>query len=161
VRRLPRGLQWSFPLTVLLRLPVACSPAVLRFQQSAVSGVPLPCLKSGLPYAAAVHGQERLGPPTFFHASLPVCHGLRTPADLHILAPTDALVVLSVCVTTLSVRTVRDHRGTIRVTCGSDCVLSRGGLAFVSRSSPDLHGYFPLDMIAALRSTKPTHVGYR
>jgi hypothetical protein len=30
--------------------------------------------------------QERLGPPKFFDASLPACHGLRTPADLPLLA---------------------------------------------------------------------------
>ncbi len=32
-------------------------------------------------------GQEPMGPPGFSDASLPACHGLRTPADLHILAP--------------------------------------------------------------------------
>jgi hypothetical protein len=48
--------------------------------------------------------QEHLGLPKFFDASLPACHGLRTPANLHILAKTDALVLPSVCVQTLGVR---------------------------------------------------------
>src|SRR5262249_57318786 len=51
--------------------------------------------------------QERLGPPKFFDASLPACHGLRTPADLPTLANTGGLVLPSVCVTTLGVRTKR------------------------------------------------------
>jgi hypothetical protein len=45
-----------------------------------------------------------MGPPKFFDVSLPACHGLRTPADLHILAKSDALVLPSVCVKTLGVR---------------------------------------------------------
>jgi hypothetical protein len=36
--------------------------------------------------------QERLGPPKFFDASLPACHGLRTPADLPLLANPDGRV---------------------------------------------------------------------
>jgi hypothetical protein len=35
-----------------------------------------------------------MGPPKFFDVSLPACHGLRTPADLHILA-TDGCFVLA------------------------------------------------------------------
>ena len=62
------------------------SPATRRFQHCAVSGLPLPCLRSCIPYAVAAHGEERLGPPTFFDVSLPACLGLRTPADLSILA---------------------------------------------------------------------------
>jgi hypothetical protein len=72
-----------------------------------VSGFPLPCLKSCLPYIVMGHGQERLGPPTCFDASLPACHGLRTPADLPILANTDALVLPAVCVQTRGGRTKR------------------------------------------------------
>jgi len=30
-----------------------------------------------------------MGPPKFFNASLPACHSLRTPADIHILTLTD------------------------------------------------------------------------
>ena len=45
-----------------------------------------------------------MGPPKFFNVSLPACHGLWTPADLHILAKTDALVLPSVHVKTLGVR---------------------------------------------------------
>jgi len=45
-----------------------------------------------------------MGPPKFFDVSLPACHGLWTPADLHILAKTDDLVLPSVIVNTLGVR---------------------------------------------------------
>ena len=68
----------------------ACLPPwstrVRRFQHGSVSGLPLPCLRSCRPYTNVFHGQERRGPPTFFNASLPACHGLRTPADLPLLA---------------------------------------------------------------------------
>ena len=83
------------------------SPATRRFQHCSVSGFPLPCLRSCIPYTVASHGEERLGPPKFFDVSLPACHGLRTPADLRILAKTDALVLPSVCVQTLGVRNKR------------------------------------------------------
>jgi hypothetical protein len=83
------------------------SPASPRFQHCSVSGFPLPCLRSCIPYAVASHGEERLGPPKFFDISLPACHGLRTPADLSILAQTDGLVLPSVCVKTLGVRNKR------------------------------------------------------
>jgi hypothetical protein len=105
--RFPSRIRWAFPLTVLLHLPAPCFTATLRFQHCSVSGFPLPCLKSCIPYTVIFHGQERLGPPKFFDASLPACHGLRTPADLHILAKTDALVLPSVCVKTLGVRNKR------------------------------------------------------
>jgi hypothetical protein len=45
-----------------------------------------------------------MGPPTFFDASLPACHGLWTPADLHLLAKAGDLVLPSVSVKTLGVR---------------------------------------------------------
>ena len=45
-----------------------------------------------------------MGLPEFSDASLPVCHGLWTPADLHTLANSGALVLPSVCVKTLGVR---------------------------------------------------------
>jgi hypothetical protein len=38
------------------------------------------------PRACTEREQEPLGLPKFFDASLPACHGLRTPADLHRLA---------------------------------------------------------------------------
>ena len=44
------------------------------------------------------------GLPEFYGVSLPACHGLRTPANLHILAKTDASVLSSVNVKTLDVR---------------------------------------------------------
>jgi len=48
--------------------------------------------------------QEPMGLPKFFDVSLPACHGLMTPADLHILALSDASVLPSVYVKTLGVR---------------------------------------------------------
>lgn len=45
-----------------------------------------------------------MGPPKFLDVSLPACHGLWTPADLHILAKTDDLVLPSVNIKTLGVR---------------------------------------------------------
>ncbi len=45
-----------------------------------------------------------MGPPKFLVVSLPACHGLWTPADLHILAKTDDFVLPSVNVKTLGVR---------------------------------------------------------
>jgi hypothetical protein len=107
VIRLPRGVRRAFPLTVLLRLPDTCFTSQLRFRHRAVSGVPLPCLKSRLPASHAFHAQEPLGPPTCFHLSRPACRGLGTPADLHILAHADALVSPSVGVNTLGVRHTR------------------------------------------------------
>ena len=72
-----------------------------------MSGFPLPCLKSCIPYTNVFHRQELLGPPKFFNVSLPACHGLRTPADLPTLANTGGLVLPSVCVQTLGVRNKR------------------------------------------------------
>ena len=46
---------------------------------------------------------EPLGLPEFSDVSLPICHGLRTPVDLHILAKADASVLPSVCVKTLGI----------------------------------------------------------
>jgi len=93
--RLPSRIRRAFPMTGLLHLPAPCCTATLRFQPCSVSGLPLPCLKSCLPYTVVFHGQERLGPPTFFDASLPACHGLRTPADLPLLANADGDVLPS------------------------------------------------------------------
>ena len=45
-----------------------------------------------------------MGLPEFSDASLPACHGLWTPADLHTLANPGALVLPSVYVKTLGVR---------------------------------------------------------
>src|SRR5262245_33580197 len=76
----------AFPGTVRRRLPGAAAAAAGRCQPGSVSGLPLPCLKRCLPYAVAYAVQEPLGPPTFCDASLPACHGRRTPADRHRLA---------------------------------------------------------------------------
>ncbi len=93
--RLLKRIRRAFPVRVLLRLPVAWSTAVRRFQPCSVSGFPLPCLRSCRPDTNASHVQERLGPPTCFDVSLPACHGLRTPADLHLLADTAVRVLPS------------------------------------------------------------------
>ena len=45
-----------------------------------------------------------MGLPEFYSASLPACHGLMTPEDLHIVAKTDASVLPSAHVKTLGVR---------------------------------------------------------
>ena len=86
VIRLPKGIQRSFPLPVLLRLPVVRSASTVRFQHRSVSGFPLVCPNSCIPSFDASCSQEPLGPPKFSNASLPACHGLRTPADLPLLA---------------------------------------------------------------------------
>jgi hypothetical protein len=39
------------------------------------------------------HCLEPLGLPEFYDASLPACHGLMTPADLHILANIECFCV--------------------------------------------------------------------
>src|SRR6267143_3268697 len=85
----------AFPVTVLLRLPVPWSTVERRFQHCSVSGFPLRCLRSCLPSSTVFHVQERLGLPKFFDVSLPACHGLRTPADLHNLAQSVALMLPS------------------------------------------------------------------
>jgi hypothetical protein len=103
--RLPIRIRRAFPVTVLLRLPSALSASTLRFQHRSVSGFPLVCPNSCIPSADNTsRSQERMGPPKFFDASLPACHGLWTPADLHILAKTDDLVLPSVSVKTLGIR---------------------------------------------------------
>ena len=93
--RHPIRIQRAFPVSVLLRLPVPRSTVERRFQHCSVSGFPLPCLRSCIPYAVACAVQEPLGPPKFFDASLPACHGLRTPADLRHLAHTVVRVLPS------------------------------------------------------------------
>lgn len=102
--RLPIRIRPAFPVTVLLRLPGALSASKLRFRHRSVSGFPLTCPNSRLPYCDTSHSQELMGPPKFFDASLPACHGLWTPADLHSLANAEVLVLPSVCVKTLGVR---------------------------------------------------------
>src|SRR5215468_288657 len=88
-------MQRVFPLTVLLRLPGAGAAAARRFQHCSVSGFPLPCLRSCIPYAGACAVQEPLGPPKFFNTSLPACRSLRTPADRPLLAYAEGLVLPS------------------------------------------------------------------
>jgi hypothetical protein len=78
--RLPIHIRRASPFTVLLRLPVPLSTPPLRFPPNPVSGFPLACLNSGIPYLGASHDQERMGPPKFFDVSLashPTACGLR------------------------------------------------------------------------------------
>jgi hypothetical protein len=84
--RHPIRIRRAFPVTGLLRVPVPWSPVERRFQPWSVAGLPLRGLRSCRPSSKAVHVQERLGLPQCFDASLPACHGLRTPADLPLLA---------------------------------------------------------------------------
>ena len=93
--RHPIRIRRAFPVTVLLRLPVPCSTVERRFQHCSVSGFPLWCLRSCRPSSKVFHVQERLGLPKFFDVSLPACHGLRTPADLHNLAKSVARMLPS------------------------------------------------------------------
>jgi len=51
--RLPKSLRRAFPFTVLLRLPCGAPLGRSRFQYSSVSGFPLPCLISCIPYPQA------------------------------------------------------------------------------------------------------------
>jgi len=96
VIRHPSRMRRAFPVTVLLRLPVPWSTVERRFQHCSVSGFPLRCLRSCIPSSQVFHVQERLGlPKFFFDVSLPACHGLRTPADLHNLAKSVALMLPS------------------------------------------------------------------
>src|SRR5215470_20372398 len=78
--------------TASASLLVAWCVAVWRFPHCSVSGFPLLCLKSCIPCTVATSVQELLGSPKFFDASLPACHGLRTPADLHLLALAEVCV---------------------------------------------------------------------
>jgi len=65
-------------------------PAVLqhrgRFQPSSVSGFLHLCLNSCRSFRYRPHRRSPSGLPGFSNASVPACHGLRTPADLHALA---------------------------------------------------------------------------
>jgi hypothetical protein len=57
-----------------------------------------------MPYQRFSHTRSPTGLPEFYDASLPACHGLMTPPDLHILANADASVLPSAHVKTLGVR---------------------------------------------------------
>ena len=74
---------------------VSCASCVLPSRPSPCGGLsPPPSTmrdKTPHPHAAGLRlhlpaGQEVMGLPKFFDASLPACHGLRTPADLPRLA---------------------------------------------------------------------------
>ncbi len=74
-----------------------------RFRRNVVPGFPF---GSEQPHTISTIGSDlrsASGLPEFSSVSLPACHGLRTPVDLHILAKTDASVLPSVNVKTLGV----------------------------------------------------------
>jgi hypothetical protein len=102
--RHPSHIQQVVPVPRRRRVPDMCAtaepqvPALFRGRVSPSVPQELSTLFCG------VHAQEPLGLPTFLCASLPACHGLRTPADLSLLAYTDGLVLPSVCVKTLGGR---------------------------------------------------------
>ena len=78
--------------------PPACPWLPHRALGSSIVPCPgFPLRASGAVYHTfdAFHRQEPLGLPKFFDVSLPACHGLRTPADLPLLAKSDALVLPS------------------------------------------------------------------
>ena len=88
---------------------VSCAGCVLPSRPSPCSGLspPLSTMRDKTPQghpvgfppswpnACTERWQEPLGLPKFFDISLPACHGLRTPADLHLLATTDVRVLPS------------------------------------------------------------------
>jgi hypothetical protein len=84
--RLPIHIRRAFPFKVTLRLPVPLSTPPLGSPPNPVSGFPLACLRSSIPYLGASHGQECMGPPQVLRRiSCLSCAGLPTPADLHAL----------------------------------------------------------------------------
>ena len=87
-----------------------------------------------------------MGLPKFFDGSLPACHGLRTPADLSILAFTDGLVLPSVCVKTLGSRNKRLFeavpalQGTRLPLRPTGCSVYASSILFTASSSRLRHG---------------------
>src|SRR5258706_2191006 len=150
--RHPRGIQRVISLTRRRRLPGMGATAAPRFPHGAVSGFPLPCLRSCIPDCCGVLPQELLGLPTCFDVSLPACHGLRTPADLHSLAKTDVLVWPSVCVKTLGVRNKR-HVEAVPALQGARSPLRPPGCAV--DASPILFAVLP-----RLRPGRKTRYGW-
>jgi hypothetical protein len=69
--RLPNCIWRAFPLPVLLRLPVGRFASTVPFQPRAGAGFPLVYPHSCIPPLEPSRAQERLGPPTFLHVSLP------------------------------------------------------------------------------------------
>src|SRR5919197_3376323 len=81
-----------------------------------------------------------MGPPKFFDASLPACHGLRTPADLPLLATPDGRVwpsgALKPSASAIAMSKLYQHfRGR-----GSPCGLQDTLSTLRPSCSPCLHG---------------------
>jgi hypothetical protein len=148
VRSFP--LEWAFPTaedSACYDTPSASSgfpptwfvglPPKGRCQSRAVSGFLPLCLTLCVPCFCCPHVRSPWGLPACSDASLPVGHGLWTPADLHPLATAGALVLPSVCVTTLGVRLTllskRYQHFRVRVTPTASRMLSRRFVCLVRR----------------------------
>ena len=85
--RLRSSMRQAFPFTVLFCLPRVRFP-VQRLDSGLAPfpGFPFRALVSVCLTPALPTIEEPMWPPKFFDVSVPACHSLRTPADLHILA---------------------------------------------------------------------------
>ena len=105
-----------------------------------------------MPYEKPVPRQEPMGPPKCFDVSLPACHSLRTPADLHILAISGCFVLASGALkpwpsTTSAFRSCSNFQGTR---------LPLRPTGFSVYASPVLFGYSP----SCLRHRRNTRYGW-
>jgi hypothetical protein len=91
----------------------------MKWTTSSVSEFPHHCLNTCIPLPCCPHVRSPLELPEFSNASLPVCHGLWTPVDLHTLANPGALVLPSVYVKTLGVRDYSSRSCTSTSGCAS------------------------------------------
>ena len=102
--RLPISIRRLFPYTVIRRRPVHVVHVNAQVSALSVSGFPLTCLNSCIPSSNNSPHREPMRPPGFSDVSLPACHGLMTPTDLHTQAITGDLVLPSVFPKTLGIR---------------------------------------------------------
>ena len=99
LRPCPAAVSWAGG--VLPSRPSPCpwlshAPSTLRDTDTPAASGGFPCdrLLSSLCGVPAVSGRSRWGFPSALDASLPACHGLRTPADLPLLAISEGLCCL-------------------------------------------------------------------
>ena len=89
-QKLPvRATDFRHVLPLVVGFPHLCVLCVIRHPLS---------IRWAFPVTVLLHlpgMQERRGLPKFFDVSLPACHGLRTPADLHRLAISEVRVLPS------------------------------------------------------------------
>ena len=106
-KALDSSLAWFPSFPVIASIPVYHNlvvPTALDSRLAPFPGFPVSASIAVYPFPCCPHGRSPLGLPEFSDASLPACHGLWTPADLHILALSEASVLPSVYVKTLGVR---------------------------------------------------------